>query len=159
MNWFQKIMYGRYGNDLLNVSLLGFSILLSVILRIIAAFTNLYWLPVFSYLPLFFCIYRMFSRNLSRRSAENQAFLGFFRRVKGFFTGKRQGDPGNPYYGAYQNNSYSNPAASQPTKVKKEKGYKYYRCPGCNLHLRVPKGKGKICITCPKCRREFIKKT
>ena len=158
MNWFQKIMYGRYGNDLLNVSLLGFSILLSVILRIIAAFTNLYWLPVFSYLPLFFCIYRMFSRNLSRRSAENQAFLGFFRRVKGFFTGKTAGRSWQPLLQT-TNNSYSNPAASQPTKVKKEKGYKYYRCPGCNLHLRVPKGKGKICITCPKCRREFIKKT
>ena len=36
---------------------------------------------------------------------------------------------------------------------------RYFRCPNCSSTLRVPKGKGKICITCPVCRKEFIKKT
>lgn len=158
MNWLQRLFYGRYGSDLLNVTLMGFSIALWVILRVVAAATHLPWLPVFSYLPFLFSIYRMFSKNLSRRSAENQAFLAGCRKVKGFFTGKRPGSPGNPYYGAYQHQPHAHSAAGH-SGVKKDKNYKYYRCPGCGLHLRVPKGKGKICITCPKCRHEFIKKT
>lgn len=155
MNWFQKIMYGRYGNDVLNFALLGLSILSMIVLRIVAAFTGLFWLPFFSYLPFLLCIFRMFSRNTSRRYAENQKFVGFFSRI---FRG-RYGRPSGSSYG----NPYSNPygSSSQPAsaRVKKEKGYKYYRCPHCSVQLRVPKGKGKICITCPKCHTDFIKKT
>lgn len=156
MNWFQRMMYGRYGNDILNFALLGFSILLMVVLRIVAVFTGLFWLPWFSYLPFIACIFRMFSRNISRRSAENQAFLRFFSRFRGLFAGKHRGQSGNSYYGSYQSNAYSRPASA---KVKKDKAYKYYRCPHCSIQLRVPKGKGKICITCPKCHTDFIKKT
>ena len=41
----------------------------------------------------------------------------------------------------------------------KDKTHKYYRCPKCRQRTRVPKGKGKIAITCPKCKERFIKKT
>jgi len=41
----------------------------------------------------------------------------------------------------------------------RDKGHKYYRCPRCRQQVRVPKGKGKISITCPKCKEKFIKKT
>lgn len=36
---------------------------------------------------------------------------------------------------------------------------RYYRCPNCKQTVRVPKGRGKICIKCPKCSEKFIKKT
>ena len=39
-----------------------------------------------------------------------------------------------------------------------EKNYRFYKCPQCKQKVRVPKGRGKICITCPKCRTEFVKK-
>jgi ribosomal protein L37AE/L43A len=39
------------------------------------------------------------------------------------------------------------------------KTHKYYRCTHCRQLIRVPRGKGKICISCPKCRTEFIKRT
>ena len=41
----------------------------------------------------------------------------------------------------------------------KDKDHRYYNCPRCRQQVRVPKGKGKISITCPKCREKFIKKT
>ena len=39
------------------------------------------------------------------------------------------------------------------------KNYRFYKCPQCKQKVRVPKGRGKICITCPKCRTEFVKKS
>lgn len=36
---------------------------------------------------------------------------------------------------------------------------RYFRCPGCRQSVRVPRGKGRIAITCPKCRRRFEKNT
>lgn len=41
----------------------------------------------------------------------------------------------------------------------KDKEHRYYDCPRCRQQIRVPKGKGKISITCPKCKEKFIKKT
>lgn len=41
----------------------------------------------------------------------------------------------------------------------KDRDNRYYSCPKCRQTVRVPKGKGKIAITCPKCREKFIKKT
>ena len=41
----------------------------------------------------------------------------------------------------------------------KDREHRYYDCPKCRQQVRVPRGKGKISITCPKCREKFIKKT
>ena len=41
----------------------------------------------------------------------------------------------------------------------KDREHKYFACPKCEQSVRVPKGKGKIAITCPKCREKFVKKT
>jgi hypothetical protein len=41
----------------------------------------------------------------------------------------------------------------------KDREHRYYSCPKCRQSVRVPKGKGKIAITCPRCREKFIKKT
>ena len=41
----------------------------------------------------------------------------------------------------------------------KDKEHRYYECPRCRQQIRVPRGKGKISITCPKCGEKFIKKT
>ena len=41
----------------------------------------------------------------------------------------------------------------------KDKEHRYFICPKCRPPVRVPKGKGKISITCPKCSEKFIKKT
>ena len=41
----------------------------------------------------------------------------------------------------------------------KDREHRYYDCPRCRQQIRVPRGKGKIAITCPKCREKFVKKT
>ena len=41
----------------------------------------------------------------------------------------------------------------------KDRDHRYYDCPKCRQVVRVPRGKGRIAITCPKCRERFIKKT
>ena len=41
----------------------------------------------------------------------------------------------------------------------KDRDHRYFACPKCKQQVRVPKGKGKIAISCPKCREKFIKKT
>lgn len=41
----------------------------------------------------------------------------------------------------------------------KDRDHRYYDCPRCRQPVRVPRGKGKIAITCPKCREKFIRKT
>ncbi len=41
----------------------------------------------------------------------------------------------------------------------KDRDHKYFKCPKCKQSVRVPKKKGKIAITCPKCRERFVKKT
>jgi len=41
----------------------------------------------------------------------------------------------------------------------KDRDHRYFDCPRCRQPVRVPKGKGKIAITCPKCKEKFVKKT
>ena len=41
----------------------------------------------------------------------------------------------------------------------KDREHRYYDCPRCRQQVRVPRGKGKIAITCPKCKEKFIRKT
>ena len=41
----------------------------------------------------------------------------------------------------------------------KDREHRYFNCPKCHQMVRVPRGKGKISISCPKCREKFVKKT
>ncbi len=131
MNWFRRFMQGRYGTDQLNLTILGVLIVLYII-RLFAPQSIL--LLALCYLLLIVYIYRAFSRNVIKRSTENARFLHFFRPASEGWEKRRQ-------------------------RRKDRKAHRYYRCPNCSQKIRVPKGKGKIRITCPKCRMEFEKKT
>ncbi len=130
MNWLQKMMYGRYGTDQLNIALLIFSMLLTLVIQLI----GIPWLSLLPLCLLIICFVRMFSRNIPRRYQENNQFLKLWNPVKSWFSLQRR-------------------------KWKDRKTHRYYKCPKCSRILRVPKGKGKICITCPGCRTEIIRKT
>lgn len=130
MNWFQKIMQGRYGTDQLNIALMVFYL----ILWILAEVTHFSVLLILSLFLLVAVFYRIFSKNISRRYQENMWFMQRWNKVKSFWNGFT-------------------------ARIRGMKTHRYYRCPKCHNTLRVPKGKGKIQITCPVCKTEFIKKT
>ena len=44
------------------------------------------------------------------------------------------------------------------TRIR-DREHRYYACPKCRQTVRVPRGRGKINIRCPKCGEQFIKKT
>lgn len=119
-DWFRNLMLGRYGSDKLNVALLITGIVLMLLGSIFGGGASI--LTLLSYIPLIWCIFRMYSRNLEARRRENAAFLNFFSHLK-------------------------------------DKEHRYFRCPRCKQTVRVPRGRGKINIRCPKCGEQFIKKS
>jgi len=131
---FNRFMQGRYGADNLN----WFLLIVAVILMLLASFiTSNFIVTIFTlvaYAALIFAIYRIFSKNRAKRAQENAAYMQRYNQVKGWFKGQRR-------------------IADQ------RKDYRIYNCPSCNQKIRVPKGKGKIEIRCPKCGTTFVKKS
>lgn len=130
MNWLRRFMTGRYGIDQLSVGLLFLSFLLSIIFYIFPVGVLNYLV----YAPFIVFLFRVFSKNHTKRRKENTAFLKIWNPVATWFYKKRN-------------------------RISGRKTHCYFKCPACKQEVRVPKGKGKICITCPKCRLEFMKKT
>lgn len=127
---FRRFMAGRYGTDALN----QFLNVAAVILLVIALVTRF---PLFTWLGLLlliFCYYRTFSRNISKRTEENYKFYTLKDRA------------------AAKVRTYQDMWANR-------RQYHYYRCPQCRQKLRVPRGRGRIQISCPRCGTQFIKKS
>jgi Zn finger protein HypA/HybF involved in hydrogenase expression len=130
MNWFKKFMTGRYGSDQLSYALLAIAILMDVFFRI----TGLGAISFLVLIPLAFCIYRIFSKNIEKRRMENYKFSILL----------------SPFYSRIKNIM---------RRLKDSKTHKYFSCPNCKAQLRVPKGKGKVSIRCPKCKTDFSGRT
>ncbi len=158
MDRFRQWMIGRYGSDQLNIALLVVYVILSIVL----SFTGSVIVLALSYVLFVVIFYRMFSRNISKRTAENQKFMKIYGPIRSKLP-HRNGRSSSGYYGQ---NPYGNPygAGSQRRtksygKPKTDKNHKIFQCGKCGQMIRVPKGKGKIAITCPSCKQEFIKRT
>ena len=126
----QRFMAGRYGADELSKAH-SVAVMILLLLSMFGRLGILYWLAL---ALMIYSIWRMFSKNVSKRYEENQKYLNC--RYK---------------------------ATVKIDRMKKHfaqrKIYRFYKCPQCKQKVRVPKGRGKICITCPKCRTEFVKKS
>ena len=126
--WLQRFMSGRYGSDAFG----NFLCVVSLICLVLGLFVG-----IFYYIGLALLIYtyfRMLSRNVSKRYAENQMFLQKSAGVRAKFARFKQ-------------------------RFARRKTYRYFSCPRCKQQIRVPKSRGRISITCPKCGTQFIKKT
>ena len=125
-----RFMQGRYGQDSLNAALC----VLALILIIIAAFVPVRWLSLAALLPLGWATFRVYSKNLAKRREENAKWLKLTAPIRKSWRLSR-------------------------TKWADRKSYRYFTCPRCRETMRVPKGKGKIEITCRKCGEKFQRKT
>ncbi len=148
--WFANLMRGRYGMDQLNRTL-SIAALILIVINFFFHKGIINWIAV---VLLIYIYCRMFSRNINVRAAENQRYLRFSESVRSKFGRKSQ----------YRNNAYGNYGgangygAGRGAKFRRDKTHKIMKCPGCGGKLRVPKGVGKINITCPHCSTKFTKK-
>lgn len=125
---FMRFMYGRYGVDTLGKYSLGAGLATMVLSIVFDSYT----LSLLSWFFIILTYFRMFSRNLYKRSSENQAFLNKTYKLRTWF-------------------------GKQKNMMAQRKTHHIYRCPGCKQKIRVPRGKGRIEIRCPKCHTTFIK--
>ena len=125
---FQRFMIGRYGVDAFGKFLLG----VVVALWGINLFSNSKFLYSWALLLMIYEYYRMFSKNTTKRYQENVKYVQIKNKVVSRFK-------------------------SEKSQLKQRKTHHIYRCPTCRQKIRIPRGKGRICITCPKCKTEFTK--
>lgn len=125
---FMRFMYGRYGVDTLGKYSLGAGLATMVLSIVFDSYT----LSLLSWFFIILTYFRMFSRNLYKRSNENQTFLNKTYKLRTWF-------------------------GKQKNMMAQRKTHHIYRCPGCKQKIRVPRGKGRIEIRCPKCHTTFIK--
>lgn len=143
-----RFMYGRYGAGGLD-NFGRFLLYGSLILLIIGRFITpvLYWIGIAA---LIYGYFRIFSRNVYKRSYENDKYLKVKGKICGFFS-KLFGKNGKRERFTSRCNSYSGKTY--------DLAYKIFKCPKCKQKLRVPRGKGRIQISCRRCGNEFIKRT
>ena len=125
-----RFMVGRNGVD----DLARFESWFVLVVLILSIFTRSGLLDLIAIAFIVHMYFRVFSRNVSKRYEENQKFLNFRYDWTVKWNRKKK-------------------------QFEQRKMYKFYKCPMCRQEVRVPRGHGKICITCPKCREEFIRRS
>ena len=126
----QQFMVGRYGND-------EFTLFLSIaglILGLLANFKYLGFLYYIGAILIFFGLFRSLSKNYNARRKELNWYLLWSAKPKAEIK-------------------------LLINRIQERETHKYFKCKNCKAVLRVPKGRGKIEITCPKCKAKVIKKT
>ena len=127
---FRQFMIGRYGTDGLN-QFLSMSSIVMLLVSLLTRVSLFTWLGA---ALLILCYYRSLSRNISKRTEENYRFYS----LKDRFNNKFRSLQG---------------AVGQPQAVP------LLPLPQCRQKLRVPRGRGRIQISCPRCGTQFIKKS
>lgn len=124
----QQFMIGRYGIDSFSKFLMGTALVLCILdIFIDSAIMNSWFV-----LTIIYVYFRIFSRNHGKRYQENMKYLQIRNKVIAKFN-------------------------SEKSVMKQRKTHHIYKCPTCRQKIRIPRGKGRICITCPKCKTEFTK--
>ena len=147
MSFWQKIkqsmrsfMIGRNGADQFSMALLVTGLIAYLLGSIIGSIQGS---PIWAVLGMAFstigfaayiyCIFRMFSRNVEKRRAENRRYVTMMEKKS---TERRQAK----------------------VRFQNRKKYKYFKCPGCKAWLRLSRGKGVVTVTCSRCHTSFTQK-
>ena len=122
-------MVGRRGPDELSLALL----ILGLVLSFVSSLSGIGLFYLAGLVAYGFSIFRIFSRKLEKRYAENVKFLAFWRNAKNSIT------------------QFIN-------RLKNMRTYKYFKCPQCHSRLRLPRKVGEVTVTCGKCHHAFKQK-
>ncbi|MBQ9984561.1 MAG: hypothetical protein IJP29_08220 [Lachnospiraceae bacterium] len=132
----KEVMARRCGLDELN----NFIMLIGFVYVVFALFTGNKLCIICGAVCIILGYMRVFSKNLEKRRKENAVYMrymgGVVRVVK-----------------------YCKVCIKMWIKTLKDKEYYYFVCSACHQIIRVPKGKNKVSIRCPKCEKTFIKRT
>ena len=128
-------MYGRNGMDQLSQFMLYLSLFLMIVSAILFSALRRSSIAATilddaAIVILLFSYFRAFSRKVEKRRKENLKYLNAIYPISNWFRLKRQ-------------------------RFEMRKNYKLFLCPKCKTTLRVPKGKGRINLTCPRCHTKF----
>lgn len=126
----RRFMVGRYGMDSLGNCLVWSS----MACLLVDCFLKSGLLYLLGIVLLVYAYVRMFSRNIPKRAEQNRKFLNQTAKLRGFFQKKKK-------------------------RYEMKKVYHLCRCKVCKQDIRVPKGKGKLEVTCPRCRNVFLTKS
>lgn len=121
-NKLYEFLKGRNGADQLAKT----SMYISILFLIINFFVKSTIISIISLLVVLYANYRVFSKDIKKRVEENQKFL---KKVNPMIV----------------------PLVKLKNRTFGKEGYKYFDCSNCKQELRVPKGKGKLKVKCPKC--------
>ncbi len=128
-NKYRNFMFGRYGTDEFGM----FLVILSVMLTLVARASGVWYINTVSTIVILYALYRMCSRNIAKRYQEKMKFI----KIKNDITSR---------------------LSTLQEAWRNRKTHKYFRCKKCKTSIRVPKGVGKIEVSCPVCRFKTIKK-
>ena len=107
-------------------------IIFGFLLSIFASFNK--YFSIISTIIFIYAYYRVFSKDINKRYMENQKFLKLVEPITSRFKKFKM-------------------------RMDNRKDYKYFKCTNCKQEIKIPKGKGKIRVTCPKCGEKIIKKS
>ena len=128
-----RFMAGRYGGDQLNRFIAVSGCVMLIVGMVAGGIVSLV-LYCAAVAGIIWSYFRIFSRNIYKRRAENDRYLRFKRRM-------------------------NSDVRLNKERWNQRKDYKFFTCPACRTTLRVPRGKGKINIVCRKCGNSFQGKT
>lgn len=132
---FYRFMQGRYGVDQFAKFTMGValvSIVLAIFVNTGSSVGSL--LDMLGLVAIVYTYFRIFSRNISKRAQENQKYLSATAKLRQRLN-------------------------KEKNMMKQRKDYHIYTCPSCGQKVRIPRGKGKIEISCPKCHSKFVKRS
>ena len=137
MSFFQRLkaslarfMQGRHGADNLGM----FTLVSGLACSLLGSFTGVFFLSLLGFALYVTTLFRMFSRNHEKRMAENRKYIEL-------------------------TSNWKTKISQFMRRMKNRRDYKYFKCPGCKVLLRMKRGSGEKEITCVRCGHQFRQKS
>lgn len=131
---FIRFMQGRYGVDAFSKFLVGAGLVVAILSMFFQRSRIAGVFSILGWILILYAYFRIFSKNHQKRYNENQEYLKRTSKIRYIFQNRNK-------------------------LLEERKTNHIYRCPSCKQKIRVPKGKGKIEIKCPKCQTTFVKRS